>query len=1188
MLVSAAIACQPRAAQGQSRVDTLRGTVGDSAGRPVAGALVYVTRSPDRQFVTSSTDSAGAFRVTIARGDGTYLITIQAPNFNEVRRVVTLTSRRSLDEHFRLYPSVSQLEAVQVVAARPRPQVGPPLGTSTGAEERFMDGQVGGTAPGDEGNPALITELLPGVATTPTGPAALGTSAAQNVVTIDGMKLSGAMLPRDARARARVATTSFDPTVGGFSGISTSMELQPGIQFGSTRLYVASDIPVAAQPLRLPTAHRANRDADISLASDGMILGDRLGFNIAADGRFHDRRFNALGEQSTAGLAALGLEADNVRRLLTVADSLGIPRGSPGNGDPSSTSGAISARLDYHDGTRLLVSLSAVGNAVTQTGIGVGPYQTPGSSDRRSSALAGTDLSVSRRVTDRLLETARASWTGQRDAVYSTLEFPGISVPGLASSADSAGTTLLATGGSGTGSHRQSQTALEVSSITKWNPASAPHQLQFLLSARRDRASLLSAPGLGTYYFSSLADLASDRPAAFEAVLGRNVRDASVISGTAALGDAWTVTPRLRLIGGIRGEFTRYARQDLNDAALDTLFRIPSNLAPREGVLLPRLGFSWRYAAHGSTEPRVSESAAGSFYGLSYGVLRGGIGLFRTQASPTLLLNTYGLTGGTQREISCAGPDVAPADFGSAVPFDPVAACTTSNGAPAGLPEALAVDPAYRQPVATRANLGWLFRIPGADIDLEGIVSANRHQPESFDRNIAATPAFFLDNEGGRAVYTPPGDIDQSSGRAALATSRAVPAFGRVIEQRSNGRSDAWQTTATINPDLIASRVLTSFSVSLGGSRAQYMGLGDRGGYRADELDWAPAASDSRIQIRARTSVPLGHLGGFSLSYSAMSGLPFTPITDGDVNGDGTPGDRAFVFEPNGPTALAGQMSALLANLPRRLRRCLTHQVGTIAAPGSCRAGWTHRLNARLALPVTDRFWGVISISNVLGLVDAVVHGANDLAGWGDVPNPDPVLLHVTGFDRAAGRFTYTINPHFGSSLSSLSMLTSGYRVTAEFRFSLGPSLGEQEVKRWLGPGRITSGDRLTIAQLQTRLESTVPGIYSLILDQSDSLILTPRQTAALDSLQQRFAPRRDSLWHAAAARLDSMPEAFQTATAMRVISQATDDAWALARGERDNVASVLTPIQRHLLSSLVHDALFTNKHIGFRYFVAR
>src|SRR5207237_5293502 len=77
------------------------------------------------------------------------------------------------------------------------------------------------------------------------------------------------------------------------------------------------------------------------------------------------------------------------------------------------------------------------------------------------------------------------------------------------------------------------------------------------------------------------------------------------------------------------------------------------------------------------------------------------------------------------------------------------------------------------------------------------------------------------------------------------------------------------------------------------------------------------------------------------------SGQPYTPRIGGDINGDGSRNDRAYIFNPatTSDTAVANGMARLLANGPANARDCLLGQVGTIAGRNSCGSAWMPSLD---------------------------------------------------------------------------------------------------------------------------------------------------------------------------------------------------------------------------------------------------
>ncbi len=158
----------------------------------------------------------------------------------------------------------------------------------------------------------------------------------------------------------------------------------------------------------------------------------------------------------------------------------------------------------------------------------------------------------------------------------------------------------------------------------------------------------------------------------------------------------------------------------------------------------------------------------------------------------------------------------------------------------------------------------------------------------------------------------------------------------------------------------------------------------------------------------------------------ATSGSFFAPLVGGDINGDGRFNDRAFIFDPAvaaaaGDTAVANGMTRLLANTSSRARDCLLTQMGTIAARSSCSSPWSPALdlqaNIRPSSFGLDRRLTISVITqNTLTGLDQLLHGSNNLHGWGQPSFPDRTLLYVRGFDPTTGTYQYQVNEHFGAT----------------------------------------------------------------------------------------------------------------------------------------------------------------------------
>jgi hypothetical protein len=141
--------------------------------------------------------------------------------------------------------------------------------------------------------------------------------------------------------------------------------------------------------------------------------------------------------------------------------------------------------------------------------------------------------------------------------------------------------------------------------------------------------------------------------------------------------------------------------------------------------------------------------------------------------------------------------------------------------------------------------------------------------------------------------------------------------------------------------------------------------------------------------------------------WRSQSGTPFTPVVNGDVNGDGQAfNDRAMISK-----SLQWHDNAVdPAKLDTLLNRwsCLSKQLEQIAERNSCRNPWWHSLDLRLSKEFStlrgQRAELLIDLFNVL-------NGLNK--DWGR-------LMQVTGFqtdlltprryDATTGKVVYSVN----------------------------------------------------------------------------------------------------------------------------------------------------------------------------------
>ncbi|MBD0321628.1 MAG: TonB-dependent receptor, partial [Gemmatimonadetes bacterium] len=507
----------------------------------------------------------------------------------------------------------------------------------------------------------------------------------------------------------------------------------------------------------------------------------------------------------------------------------------------------------------------------------------------------------------------------------------------------------------------------------------------------------------GTFTFASLADLEAGRPVQYTRWLGSGAGRISSASWAGYAGDLWMPARDLSITYGIRAERTSY---DGRDAPADSGFGL-SPVPPASGwSASPRAGFRW---SRGS--PAMDW------------VVRGGAGRFRAGAgtrSLAALLAEPGMSGDVR--LVCVGAAVPVprwesyrADAGTIRSE----CATNSPDLSSDRPGATGFARGYDVPAVWHSSLevNWLHRPSQISADASVSMSRGRGHPLAFDRNLVADLAFRLDAEGGRPVFVAPGAVDPFSGRIVLPGSRRRGALGVVREVDASGRSAADQLALTLAR--LTSMGLVQAYYTYTRSRDDASALQGPAGPQPStggdprRATWAPADFEQRHVFQLSLDRTLAPWSTLTLIGRVLSGQPFTPTVDADVNGDGFANDRAFVFDA-ADRDLGGAMAALMDGAPEGVRACLRRQAGRVAERNSCRTPWNPQLDVQWNIRpggIRGRTAFTVVAQNTTAALDRLLHGTDDLRGWGQDPYPDPVLLRVTGFDPDERRFRYRVNP---------------------------------------------------------------------------------------------------------------------------------------------------------------------------------
>jgi hypothetical protein len=568
------------------------------------------------------------------------------------------------------------------------------------------------------------------------------------------------------------------------------------------------------------------------------------------------------------------------------------------------------------------------------------------------------------------------------------------------------------------------------------------------------------------------------------------------------------------------------------------------------------------------------------------GVVRGGIGEFRDLLRPGLVADARagaGLPGSTEF-LSCVGAAVPVPDW-SRFLTEPDALPTrcADGGGILGerAPSVTLIDPAYDVPRSWRASLDWSTNFGRWMVRTGGLASYDLSQPGTVDANFAGRPQLTLaPEEGSRPVYVSPAAIDQRTGAVSAVESREAPEFGRVNVRTSDLRGYGGQLTLNVAPDVFKMRgvpgqLFTSLGYTLQQTRRQYRGFDGAGFGDPTVREWAAGANDARHVLVWQAGFSTPRTGTVTLFARAQSGLPFTPLVQGDVNGDGRFFDRAFVpdIAAVDDPALGSGLRALLDGGSATARECLRAYAGRQSERNGCRGPWTQTLNVQWRPPIPRKWAGRVTtrvyFQNPLGGLDQLVNGS-DLRGWGSQAQPDAALLVPRGFDASARRFRYDVNPRFGDTRGARTLTREPFRVSIDFSLNLSTDFSVQQLRRALEPVRVGRvWQRRTADSLAAFYLSNTSNLHTMMLSESDSLFLTNPQIAALRRADSAYSAQVRALYVPLGRYLADLPGGVIGKAALDSVATVQKAYWKIFWRQPEIADSAITPTQRALLPSL-------------------
>ncbi len=970
------------------------GTVTDENGQAVEGAQIQLRSAQTGYNVGTVTRASGQYTIQGVLPSPAYEIQVRRIGFSPMRRQsITIALGQIRREDFRLSREATALAAVEVVGTAASVINASKMGASTTISDSALT-----RLPTLNRNFSDFVQLVPQVATTTGYLSGGGVNLRQNSIQIDGAQsgdlfgigttgqpgasANAKSIPLDAVKEYQVLLSPFDVRQGSFGGLLINAITKSGTNefHGGLFAYTRNQNLTRKQPYLADY-----KQTQYGGSLGGPILKDRIFF--FGSGEFQQRRLPATGPfigSSDAFIAQSSI--DQLNQIL--GSKYSFTEGGTGEqvqrDNPNrNIFGRVDAYLPFN--TRLVLrhnyayadnitfGRSAATSASPNFALTSNSYKF---SSETNSSVAEFITNLSNGLYNELLFNNSIT----NDFRTVPVKFPQLTIRGVPRS-DGVTTTanlVVGTDGPSQGNSLDQHTVEITDNFTI--PIGSHSITLGTKNVFYSAVNLFASNAYGVWEFANLDSLnkgvanryviATPAPTDPDAGIAR----VKARSNSFYIQDAWAVTPRLTVTGGVRYDKPTFkTAPPLNEIVL-TEYGRATNVLPDNGQFAPRLGMNWDIAGDQSKQ------------------LRGGIGSFSGPPPFVYLSNAFGnsgLSGFTS--LTCDGNTAGTTSravpaFTQANIASPPAACapaTVGTVTKPGLTGALGsrintIDPDFKFPKYLKASLGYDHRfstglLEGVTGTVEGLYT--RSQQNVFYQNLALVGPQSTDSRG-RVIYG-------NFGTGTPNTNTAVPVTKgsrtEVLDATNSSGDYTWSTTFQLQKAFTSNyegsiaytyqqaRDVTSTTSSTANSNYRYPRSVSG---RLDDKSVSRSKYDQPHRIIATGTYRLPTLTDLSFIYSGGSGAPIDFVygtsggTTGDANADGqTQNDLMYVPRnatdpaeilftgyngtPIQAAAAAAQAQAFenfISSTP-----CLNSQRGRIMERNSCRNPWINQIDVSFA-----------------------------------------------------------------------------------------------------------------------------------------------------------------------------------------------------------------------------------------------
>ncbi len=984
-----AIAALLTASSAWSQVVTsdIRGTVVDENGGPLDGVQVIVTDTRTNASYGTITNSSGRYLVPHLQPGGPYTVQAQSIGYrSEIRQGIAAVLSQATTVNFQLQTSAVEVEplTVSVDAAEASVFSADHTGQATQISSKEIE-----SFPTRSRNILELTLLSPYVNQFENAPSIAGKPNRYNNFLIDGAvtndffgvgeggapgsDTNGKPISMLAVEQMQVLVATFDVRQSNVTGGLINVVTKSGTNQWTTSVFGNYSSDALTGNIGDSSLGEFN-DTNVGLSFGGPIVSDKVFIFAAGEYEAENRPFdNRINDPS------VGADPAEAAEIASILESqYGVNAGTVGAVSLSNPRTNIFVRLDFNLGQKNRLVLRD--NFQKNTNLVPG---TRSSRDYAFTSNLGPFTTNYNSIDGEWFAQFVTNWNNELLLNYSrTKETRNCDEDYQEISVGSSGPDYLFGCTQFSQANRQDHKVFQLTDNLTANMGA--HRVTFGTSNEfYSFFNVFQESAIGLYDFDDADALAANLPSSYNKrvvapggppTLEDAASDFSAIQLGFYVQDQWTVSDNFTLNFGLRADIPILPDSPrLNPEAMEILGVNTSEVASGNVIWQPRLGFNWNNGADLMTQ------------------FRGGIGIFGGRSPYVWISNAYQNTGKESNVLSC---------FGANAPgFDPdqrPVTCNDGSGAGSARQSTWYMDPEFKFPTDLKISGGIDQQLPGGIAATFEVLYTKPINDAFFEevnlKEISGTDPV----QGNRPTRGTPVDMDPVTGQVCgdnggcFTDFRLDPRFRQVVKLTNRNENKSLILTFQLQRqfmDWLAFNTSYTFAnvddLQVQQSSQATSNIG-RNAIDADlnDPDLVSGYNERphKVVLSATGSWTFGAGWLFEVTpqYFGQSGLPYSLVTEGDINGDGYASsevgrDNDALYIPMNSNELHWKSAGDQADFDALIaaNECLSSQRGSFMQRSSCRFDWNNRFNMQLRFGIPTGSRGrvdlVLDVINLFG-----------------------------------------------------------------------------------------------------------------------------------------------------------------------------------------------------------------------------